>query len=56
MTIQRTLSIIKLDAVNKNKINAITSRFEETGLQAAKICKISTSIKISKTCLLTFYI
>lgn len=32
MTIQRTLSIIKPDAVRKNKIGAIISRFEEAGL------------------------
>ena len=33
MTIQRTLSIIKPDAVAKNKIGAILSRFEAAGLK-----------------------
>lgn len=43
MTIQRTLSIIKPDAVRKNKIGAITSRFEEAGLQvvAAKFKQLT---------------
>ncbi|MES2998674.1 MAG: nucleoside-diphosphate kinase [Pseudomonadota bacterium] len=44
MTIQRTLSIIKPDAVRKNNIGAITQRFEEAGLRvvAAKMQKLTT--------------
>jgi nucleoside-diphosphate kinase len=43
MTIQRTLSIIKPDAVRKNNIGAITLRFEQAGLQviAAKMEKLT---------------
>jgi nucleoside-diphosphate kinase len=43
MTTQRTLSIIKPDAVKKNKIGAITLRFEEAGLRiiAAKMEKLT---------------
>ena len=33
MTIQRTLSIVKPDAVGKNLIGRIYSRFEENGLK-----------------------
>jgi len=33
MTTQRTLSIVKPDAVAKNKIGAILSRFEDAGLK-----------------------
>ena len=47
MTIQRTLSIIKPDAVAKNVIGQIISRFESNGLkiiegQAFTIIKISS--------------
>ncbi|MES2142366.1 MAG: nucleoside-diphosphate kinase [Pseudomonadota bacterium] len=43
MTNQRTLSIIKPDAVRKNHIGAIIQRFEEAGLQiiAAKMEKLT---------------
>ena len=43
MTIQRTLSIIKPDAVGKNVIGKIYSRFEENGLKivAAKMKHLS---------------
>lgn len=43
MAIQRTLSIIKPDAVAKNAIGEITSRFEKAGLQvvAAKMLHLS---------------
>jgi len=33
MTIQKTLSIIKPDAVRKNRIGVITKRFEDSGLK-----------------------
>lgn len=43
MTTQRTLSIIKPDAVKKDKIGAITMRFEAAGLRviAAKMEKLT---------------
>ena len=43
MTIQRTLSIVKPDAVGKNLIGRIYSRFEENGLKivAAKMKHLS---------------
>jgi nucleoside-diphosphate kinase len=43
MAIERTLSIIKPDAVNKNVIGQIMSRFETNGLQivAAKMLQLS---------------
>lgn len=43
MTIEKTLSIIKPDAVNKNIIGKIYSRFEENGLKiiAAKMKHLS---------------
>ncbi|AGF46946.1 nucleoside-diphosphate kinase [Candidatus Kinetoplastibacterium desouzaii TCC079E] len=45
MTIQRTLSIIKPDAVSKNIIGKIISRFEEKGLSvvAARLQLLSRS-------------
>ncbi|MBW0454439.1 MAG: nucleoside-diphosphate kinase [Candidatus Kinetoplastibacterium crithidii] len=44
MTIQRTLSIIKPDAVSKNCIGKIVSRFEDNGLSivASRFHKLST--------------
>lgn len=44
MTIQRTISIIKPDAVGKNVIGKIYSRFEDNGLKivAAKMKHHST--------------
>ncbi len=44
MAIERTLSIIKPDAVAKNHIGAIYSRFEQAGLRivAAKMAHLST--------------
>jgi nucleoside-diphosphate kinase len=43
MTIQKTLSIIKPDAVRKNNIGAITQRFEKSGLKviAARMEKLT---------------
>ena len=43
MTIQRTLSIIKPDAVSKNVIGKILSRFEDNGLKiiAGKLVSLS---------------
>ena len=43
MTVERTLSIIKLDAVAKNVIGQIVSRFEGAGLKiaAAKLVQLS---------------
>lgn len=45
MTLQRTLSIIKPDAVAKNVIGAIISRFEQAGLKvvAAKMIHMTKS-------------
>lgn len=42
MAVERTLSIIKPDAVAKNAIGAIVTRFEDAGLQvvAAKMIKL----------------
>jgi len=44
MTIQRTLSIIKPDAVRQKNIGAITQRFEQAALRvvAAKMQKLTT--------------
>ncbi len=43
MAVQRTFSIIKPDAVAKNVIGKITTRFEEAGLKivASKIKQLS---------------
>ena len=43
MSIERTLSIIKPDAVGRNLIGAITRRFEEAGLRvvAARMLRLS---------------
>ena len=43
MTVQRTFSIIKPDAVAKNVVGEITSRFEKAGLRvvASKMVKLS---------------
>ncbi len=45
MTIERTLSIIKPDAVAKNVVGQIYARFEAAGLKivAAKLVRLSTS-------------
>lgn len=45
MSVERTLSIIKPDAVRKNLIGKIIARFEESGLQvvAAKMLNLSKS-------------
>ena len=45
MALQRTLSIIKPDAVAKNVIGQILSRFEQAGLKiiAARMTQLSTS-------------
>ncbi len=40
MAVQRTLSIIKPDAVAKGKIGAIVSRFEDNGLKVVAMKKI----------------
>ncbi|MBN1684753.1 MAG: nucleoside-diphosphate kinase [Gammaproteobacteria bacterium] len=45
MTIERTLSIIKPDAVAKNVIGEIISRFEQHGLRIAAAKKIHLSKK-----------
>ena len=46
MAVERTLSIIKPDAVGKNVIGQIISRFEEAGLQVvgAKLLQLSDVI------------
>ena len=43
MSVERTLSIIKPDAVAKNAIGAIVNRFEQAGLQvvAGKMIKLN---------------
>lgn len=45
MALERTLSIVKPDAVAKNKIGAILSRFEEAGLRvvAARMLHLAQS-------------
>ncbi|MBU2789946.1 nucleoside-diphosphate kinase [Acidithiobacillus caldus] len=45
MAVERTLSIIKPDAVKKNAIGAILSRFEQAGLQvvAARMLQLSAA-------------
>ncbi|PZP40050.1 MAG: nucleoside-diphosphate kinase [Pseudomonas fluorescens] len=40
MTVQRTLSIIKPDAVKKNVLGQIVSRFEEAGLKVVALKKV----------------
>jgi len=46
MAVQRTFSIIKPDAVAKNQIGAIQSRFEQAGLKivAAKMLQLSEQV------------
>ena len=46
MAVERTLSIIKPDAVGKNLIGKIYSRFEDNGLQivAAKMLRLSENV------------
>jgi nucleoside-diphosphate kinase len=46
MAVERTLSIIKPDAVGKNVIGQIISRFEEAGLQVvgAKLLQLSDAV------------
>ena len=46
MALERTLSIIKPDAVGKNVIGQIISRFEEAGLQVvgAKLLQLSDAV------------
>lgn len=46
MAVERTLSIIKPDAVGKNLIGRIYSRFEENGLQivAARMLRLSENV------------
>lgn len=46
MAVERTLSIVKPDAVGKNVIGKIYSRFEEAGLQvvAAKMLRLSDAV------------
>ncbi|HCV76926.1 MAG TPA: nucleoside-diphosphate kinase, partial [Pseudomonas sp.] len=43
MSVQRTLSIIKPDAVSKNVVGEIVTRFEKAGLRvvAAKMVQLS---------------
>lgn len=40
MTVQRTLSIIKPDAVKKNSVGQIISRFEKAGLKVVAVKKV----------------
>ncbi|RYG57746.1 MAG: nucleoside-diphosphate kinase, partial [Alphaproteobacteria bacterium] len=40
MTTQRTLSIIKPDAVKKNVLGQIIARFEEAGLKVVAVKKV----------------
>ncbi len=51
MSTQRTLSIIKPDAVGKNKIGAIVQRFEENGLRPVAMKKM----KLTKDMAEAFY-
>ena len=46
MSVERTLSIIKPDAVGKNVIGEIYSRFEQNGLQivAARMLRLSEEV------------
>lgn len=46
MAVERTLSIIKPDAVGKNAIGSIYSRFEQNGLRiiAAKMLRLSEAV------------
>lgn len=46
MAVERTLSIVKPDAVGKNVIGSIYARFEEAGLQvvAAKMLRLSDAV------------
>ena len=43
MAVERTLSIIKPDAVKKNVIGSIYSRFEDSGLQIVAACMLQLS-------------
>ena len=45
MAVERTLSIIKPDAVKKNHIGAIIGRFEQEGLRIAALRKIHMSLR-----------
>jgi nucleoside-diphosphate kinase len=45
MAVQKTLSIIKPDAVERNLIGKIAGRFEEEGLRIAAMRKIHLSLK-----------
>ena len=42
---QRTLSIIKPDAVSQNKVGAIVARFEEEGLRIAALRMVHLSLR-----------
>lgn len=46
---ERTLSIIKPDAVKKNKIGAIVERFEDNGLKVVAMKKMRLSDDLAKT-------
>ncbi len=43
MAVEQTLSIIKPDAVAKNVIGKIVSRFEDAGLKVKKMCMMNLS-------------
>jgi nucleoside-diphosphate kinase len=48
MTIERTLSIIKPDAVARNLIGKIVARFEDEGLTVAAMRKVHLSLEEAK--------
>ncbi|MDF9777008.1 nucleoside diphosphate kinase [Pseudomonas baetica] len=55
MAVQRTFSIIKPDAVAKNVIGEITTRFEKAGLRvvASKLKQLSKAPKLKASTLST---
>lgn len=48
MTVERTLSIIKPDAVAKNKIGDVVARFENAGLRPVAMKKIKLSRQMAE--------
>lgn len=47
MTVQRTLSIIKPDAVRKNVMGQILSRFEQAGLRVVALKKVHLTAEVA---------
>lgn len=47
MTLERTLSIIKPDAVRKNVLGQIVSRFEAAGLRVVALKKVHLTAKVA---------